>query len=211
MAGSWDHTLAGGHPVLDFVNTVDDWTQPNALDYLETFADAARFAEAVGIVSPREASNLSRAANASRSVPNGPELTALRRLRASLERMFRASVDGRPAQAADIAVVRRDFIEAARAATFVTTAGAPLARRISVDVAGPAALRLRLVDAAMTLLQSEALHHVKVCPTCGWYFLDVSKNQSRVWCSMETCGARAKARRYYHRSKRGRARAQLRS
>jgi predicted RNA-binding Zn ribbon-like protein len=187
------------------VNTLDDWTEPNALDYFETFADAARFAQAVGIVSPRDARALARSAKA--SFAKSAELTALRQLRGSLERIFRASVEGRPAPAADVAVVRRNFIEAARATEFVAAAGAPLARRIGVDTNGAAALRLRVVDSAATLLQSDVVRRVKVCPTCGWYFLDVSKNQSRVWCSMDTCGARAKARRYYRRTKRARARA----
>ncbi|MBC7897912.1 MAG: CGNR zinc finger domain-containing protein, partial [Cytophagaceae bacterium] len=31
----------------------------------------------------------------------------------------------------------------------------------------------------------------------AWFFLDVSKNGSRRWCSMATCGATAKAHRYY--------------
>jgi predicted RNA-binding Zn ribbon-like protein len=209
MPSSWNHTLAGGHPVLDFVNTLDDWTQPDALDYFETFADAVRFAEAVGMVSPSEAGALTRAARQSatgakstRSVATSAELTALRRLRTSLERIFKASIEGKPTPAADVAVVRRNFIEAARGTEFVASPGAPLARRIGVDANGPAALRLRVVDSAVALLQSEALRQVKVCPSCGWYFLDVSKNQSRVWCSMDSCGARAKAQRYYHRTKR---------
>ena len=31
-------------------------------------------------------------------------------------------------------------------------------------------------------------------PGCGWIFYDWSKNRSATWCSMETCGNRAKAR-----------------
>jgi predicted RNA-binding Zn ribbon-like protein len=35
--------------------------------------------------------------------------------------------------------------------------------------------------------------------TCGWLFVDTSKNRSRRWCDMADCGNRAKARRHYHR------------
>ncbi|HEV2391667.1 MAG TPA: CGNR zinc finger domain-containing protein [Verrucomicrobiae bacterium] len=35
--------------------------------------------------------------------------------------------------------------------------------------------------------------------TCGWLFVDSSKNHSRRWCDMRDCGNRAKARR--HRAK----------
>jgi predicted RNA-binding Zn ribbon-like protein len=32
--------------------------------------------------------------------------------------------------------------------------------------------------------------------TCGWLFLDLTKNLSRRWCDMKGCGNRAKVRRY---------------
>jgi predicted RNA-binding Zn ribbon-like protein len=49
----------------------------------------------------------------------------------------------------------------------------------------------------------EAADDVRECPgdgTCGWLFVDRTKNRSRRWCSMQTCGNRAKARRYYRRT-----------
>jgi predicted RNA-binding Zn ribbon-like protein len=36
------------------------------------------------------------------------------------------------------------------------------------------------------------------------YFYDVSKNQTRRWCSMDVCGNRAKVAAYYHRAVRRR-------
>jgi predicted RNA-binding Zn ribbon-like protein len=56
-----------------------------------------------------------------------------------------------------------------------------------------------IIDSAGELLLSEELGKVKECPGCGWLFLDTSKNQSRRWCSMNTCGARDKMRRYLKR------------
>jgi predicted RNA-binding Zn ribbon-like protein len=38
-------------------------------------------------------------------------------------------------------------------------------------------------------------------PGCGWLFHDSSPNKRRRWCSMESCGNRAKARRHYARVK----------
>ncbi|MBE1534902.1 CGNR zinc finger domain-containing protein [Actinomadura algeriensis] len=39
---------------------------------------------------------------------------------------------------------------------------------------------------------------LKVCheDTCLWAFLDTSKNRSRAWCTMSTCGNRTKTRAY---------------
>ena len=53
------------------------------------------------------------------------------------------------------------------------------------------------------LLTSSELSLVKKCDgrNCGWLFVDSSKNHSRRWCSMDVCGARAKMRTLYARTK----------
>lgn len=45
--------------------------------------------------------------------------------------------------------------------------------------------------------------HLKRCAddTCGWVFRDVSRNNSRRWCTMRVCGNRAKARAYTARQR----------
>ena len=42
---------------------------------------------------------------------------------------------------------------------------------------------------------------LKACPwhTCNWAFYDNTKNHSGVWCTMEVCGNRAKAKAYRER------------
>jgi len=55
---------------------------------------------------------------------------------------------------------------------------------------------------AAELLTSDNVDRVRECEDdrgCGYLFIDQSKNRSRRWCSMESCGNRAKARRYYAR------------
>lgn len=53
------------------------------------------------------------------------------------------------------------------------------------------------------LLAGPQLARVRRCanPECGWLFLDDSRAGKRRWCSMQSCGNRAKARRHYHKSK----------
>ncbi|MEJ2564192.1 MAG: CGNR zinc finger domain-containing protein [Anaerolineales bacterium] len=54
------------------------------------------------------------------------------------------------------------------------------------------------------LLTSEDLKRVGECADdrgCGYLFYDNSRNHSRRWCSMESCGNRAKVQRHYQRSK----------
>lgn len=59
-----------------------------------------------------------------------------------------------------------------------------------------------IARSAMELLTSPALARVGRCHDdrgCGWFFLDRSRNKSRRWCTMESCGNRAKVLHHYHR------------
>ena len=38
---------------------------------------------------------------------------------------------------------------------------------------------------------------------CALWFLDTSRNGTRRWCSMASCGNRAKAARHYRRARQG--------
>jgi predicted RNA-binding Zn ribbon-like protein len=64
----------------------------------------------------------------------------------------------------------------------------------------------RLAAACVELVQTVDVHQLKACPLdeggCGWLFLDRSRNGSRRWCTMEDCGAHAKARRLTERRRR---------
>jgi predicted RNA-binding Zn ribbon-like protein len=69
------------------------------------------------------------------------------------------------------------------------------------------AILYRIVKSAADLLVSTQLQRLSICanPECGWLFLDFSRNHSRRWCSMESCGNRAKARRFYQRHQQSKA------
>jgi predicted RNA-binding Zn ribbon-like protein len=192
--------LVGGHPALDFVNTVQDWNVREPHDYLGEFAEAIRFGEAAGLLTRADASRL-------RSRTPLDELTRLRELRAMLKRIFQTRLSGRSPGGTDLRRLSAILIESARATRLMFAAQTqrspqvPMRRVIVMEKAGDTLLRLRIVEAAVALLVSTAVFRVKSCPTCGWLFLDVSKNRSRRWCSMDTCGSVAKSRRYYRRLK----------
>lgn len=60
-----------------------------------------------------------------------------------------------------------------------------------------------VIRSAADLLASDELDAVRACAAddCRWLFLDTSKNRSRRWCDMKSCGNRAKARRHYGKKK----------
>ncbi|TDD38501.1 hypothetical protein E1287_05535 [Actinomadura sp. KC06] len=70
---------------------------------------------------------------------------------------------------------------------------------VPLDPPGTAAAGLaRLAVAIMDAVAAGTWSRLKVCQedTCRWAFLDTSKNRSRAWCSMSTCGNRTKTRAY---------------
>ena len=116
--------------------------------------------------------------------------------------------------------------EALRAVLVAGNGGPPAGEAIRTldDAAGDASLRVVFDDAAQADLApvprgspAEAVarllaivarariagtwERLKGCPDpgCGWIFYDWSKNRSATWCSMETCGNRAKARAFRER------------
>lgn len=65
-----------------------------------------------------------------------------------------------------------------------------------------AALLRPIALSAAHLLTSAWVDRVKQCEDdrgCGFLFIDTSKNRSRRWCSMESCGNRAKVQRHRRR------------
>lgn len=192
--------LVGGHPALDFINTVHDWTVSAPHDYLSEFADAIRFGEAVGLLTRADHSRLRRRTA-------HIELTRLRELRALLKRTFQIQLSGQAPSNVDLRKLSANLAETAHATLLIAAPRSrrslqvPIRREITVERAGDALLRLRIAESAVALLVSDAMVRVKSCPTCGWFFLDLSKNRSRRWCSMDACGSVAKARRYYQKLK----------
>jgi predicted RNA-binding Zn ribbon-like protein len=185
--------LIGGHPTLDFLNTIHDWTVEPRQDYLVTLRDAARFGEAVGMLRRGESRRMIAA-------DDGRELGRLVGLRTVLERVLRAVLAGGKPALADLAALDEESRAVASATRWRTVSGR-LRREIRLVDAGVSTLRLRMAERALALLESSSVPDVKSCPACGWFFLDTSKNGSRRWCSMATCGASAKAKRYYQRRK----------
>jgi predicted RNA-binding Zn ribbon-like protein len=103
----------------------------------------------------------------------------------------------------ELELLNREFSESMRFMQIQSDAGKmvltwPEASRRLESPLWPAAL------SAAELLTSPLLERVRECasPTCGWLFLDLSRNSTRRWCDMLSCGNRAKARRFHERHRR---------
>jgi predicted RNA-binding Zn ribbon-like protein len=190
---AYEYELVGGHPVLDFLNTVQDWKAATLVDRLQDFADVLGFAVAAGVLRPSEARRL-----AGRTAP--AVVRQLQGLRAALARVIDAIISSGTPTPSDLDLIARQASRAAEAAR-LKHVGGKVMRTITVDDAGLNVVGWRLADAAVALLTSDATSVVKSCPKCGWFFLDMSKNRSRRWCRMQMCGSAVKSQRYYYRQK----------
>jgi predicted RNA-binding Zn ribbon-like protein len=70
--------------------------------------------------------------------------------------------------------------------------------RLEPEATGAVGALGRLVSALYAAMQLEDWSKLKLCgsDTCRWAFYDRSKNHTSRWCTMATCGNRAKARRF---------------
>ena len=180
--------LFGGHPALDFTNTVNSRGATYGPDLLQTYADLLDWALRLNLLNPNEAADL-------HDVPPERAATALRRAIALREAIYRTFARRNSPDRADL-----DRLEHAASA-------AQAARRLVFDASryhwhwrsgDPDTLSHRLAISATELLTSPAIERVRVCPghNCAWLFLDISRAGRRVWCSEQTCGMRSRVRRW---------------
>ena len=113
-----------------------------------------------------------------------------------------ALAEGRPAPPADLATLDAETHRALAARRLHTSAEGCAWTPPAVTLADTVVPRVAL--AATELLTGETWRRVRVCEAiradgCGWLFLDQTRNHSRRWCDMASCGNQHKARRHYAR------------
>jgi predicted RNA-binding Zn ribbon-like protein len=179
--GELEFRFLGGRPCLDLTATVGE-RQGRPVERLRTPQDLATWLVAVGLADQPPA--------ASRQ-----DLAHARTLREAVYQTIKRRMGGQPPGPGDLAIINdwagrpppRRWLEAddsqLRARSDSTTAAAILASvaRDAVDLlGGPLAGRIRECAAQ----------------DCALLFLDTSRAGRRRWCSMTTCGARAKMAAY---------------
>lgn len=203
----------GGSLCLDFVNTVRGRVSRGgrARDYadlvvgerLDSYGAMVRWGRFAGLLSPREAAALVRAAEAK---PREAEAVFRRGLdlREAMYRVFKSAVEGWPPRSEDMEILNRE-LQTARARERLT---ASPGFRWEWDAA-PALDRVLwpVVRSAADLLTGAGLERVGQCPgnECGWLFLDTSRSRRRQWCDMGECGNLAKVRRFRRKQRRASA------
>lgn len=194
---------SGGALCLDFANTLDDRPNPSPRETLPSYEALLAFTRQSASLPDEHLARLSTVAAGSPAAVEAALARAIR-LREVIYRIFVALADERPVAAPDLAALNGALGEALAHARVVPRALDP-DRQFTWTWAGePVSLDGPLwpiVRSAADLLTSPQLAALRVCASesCAWLFLDTSRNGSRRWCSMRTCGNRAKARRHHAR------------
>jgi predicted RNA-binding Zn ribbon-like protein len=185
--------------VLDFANTVGPrLPHPGrqAHDHLGDYTELVGWAEHAGLLTAGQRDRLTELA-AGDPAGAAAVLRTARALREAIYASFAAVARGEPAPPAALADIRGAYLDALDAAE-LGPVPAGLDWRWPED--GPVAQVLwPIARDAVQLAVSGRLDRIRQCPgddgQCGWLFLDTSKNATRRWCSMRTCGSRVKSRR----------------
>jgi len=196
--------LSAGHPCLDFVNTVSGDRQAEPRERLHGYGELLAFARQSGAIDAAHARRLLAEARGRPADADAVHREAIA-VREALFRVLDAAAEKRAPPGEDLA----------RISAFV---GRSLGhRRLERGEQGyalgwedaPEALDAplwRVAASAAELLTSGAvLERVRVCGLhetheCSWLFVDATRARTRRWCSMTSCGNKAKARRHYARS-----------
>ncbi|HDR9487634.1 TPA: CGNR zinc finger domain-containing protein [Burkholderia aenigmatica] len=188
--------FVGGHPVLDFINTVTGRDQ-TPRDWLPDYDAWLAWLARSSVCSAPDVEQLAaRAAEAPGTAERA--LRDAKRLREALFGIVGARSHGAPVAAADLETLERAWKRAMNGRRLIATAG-----RIGFDdPADPTDVHLpvhRLALDAVKLLEASPDGRLRMCAgsNCAWLFIDRSKTGRRKWCDMATCGNVAKARRHY--------------
>ena len=182
--------LDGGRVCLDFVNTIHDRSATDVEDYV---ADPQRFiawCERAGALGPGDGVRVPRIAHKRAAL-----MREVADLRHHLHALFAARIDG----AAPPAAAVRDLDRWLHLAWAGQSLGADGHLHWRADARDAWLPLKRIALDALDLLGDPSASRLRRCGntrSCGWLFLDTSKNQRRRWCAMETCGTADKVQRY---------------
>lgn len=169
--------FVGGHPALDFVNTADGTGPVRTVEHLRTWDDLLAWCRDAGLVDEEI------------PAPAEPEavLGPLRALREDLHAFLTTGRGGEAVRAAVVAAYGRSRLDPSSG------------WRVDVAEHGADVPTLLITLAVGTLLAGPDLPRIGRCGRCSWVFLDPSPSRRRRWCSMATCGNRAKQDRLRQR------------
>lgn len=194
--------FVGESPALDFLNSIAA-PKGSMIDWLETEASVLDWFEMSGLCGKAELARLRDGSNAADLTKVLQDLHAFR----DLFRGFINEAAGKEtAPISDLLVkeindillggmLTMQIVETTQDRTGSIGSAQTHALKTQFELRTPRDLLVRIAAACAKLICETDFSCIRNCegPTCTMYFLDVSKNRKRRWCSMSICGNRAKA------------------
>ena len=191
----------GGVLCLDFVNTIHEYGAVDPREELDGFQDLIAFAFQAGAITSGQAAQLSRRAATDPAMASKAHAAA-RECRLVLYRIFSAIAGRKYPSASDLDCFNQQVARIFQNLR-IRRKGSELEWVWKEDDRNLERVLWPVVRSGAELLTSKERRLIRECgsQTCSWLFLDQSKNRTRRWCDMKTCGNRAKWRRYYKKHK----------
>uniref|UniRef100_UPI0031012792 CGNR zinc finger domain-containing protein n=1 Tax=Neorhizobium sp. EC2-8 TaxID=3129230 RepID=UPI0031012792 len=191
-----DISLLGGHPALDFVNTVDSRGERWGPEFLNSYSDLVTWARRLDVIDEEEQRVLLLLATKS-PFDAQKELIHALELRETLHRIFKIEVDNEPVSATDLELLNEVASRALTRRILVNVGDTIEWRQSPADHLAAIATRVGWL-AADILTSRQNRRPIRACEgrNCGWLFLDHSRNGNRRWCSDKTCGSHARVRKF---------------
>lgn len=188
--------FVGGHPALDFVNTVNDSGKSREKSRIGDWDHFQSWALASNIFIKKHQKQLGVISNSSNSSPILEKVHSLREATYSMLSSI-ASSDFSPKEdqaylEAHIKKAMNNGVLNYRGNTYVWT--------IAVD--DPDWLIGTLALSIESLIRSEDFRKLRECGRCSWLFLNEGRGKGRKWCDMRTCGNRLKSESFRNRQNR---------
>ncbi len=191
----------GGALCLDFCNSGEGTRRASGTDWIASFADLVDWLEAAQAVTGSQAARLREAGAGSPRAATQVWSRAIK-FREALFRVLKAKAEGGKVAREDLSDIEAEH---ARAVSFARLSWAGETYRWSLDPSAAAldAAMQPLVESAVSLLTSAKLERLRRCgnSTCYWLFIDETRNHSRRWCEMASCGNVLKVRRHREKSR----------
>lgn len=194
--------LGAGALCLDLINTLEGRATSAPREYLTGYDALLQFAVQVEALDSERSAALR--AGALRDAAAAEALaTRARTFREGLYRTLDAVMLERAVDEDDLRVVN-DEVRVALAHAQLEPGSKHFHWSVGADEPDLAEPLWAIARSAFELLLSPDVDRVRECANheCGWLFLDLSRNRSRKWCDMTTCGNRAKVRRFREREAR---------
>lgn len=188
--------MVGGHPCLDFVNTVDSRGERWGPDLWRTYADLIDWAQRAEVIDEDVRGKLLAAASR-RPAAARTALDRAKMLREAVYALLYAEASDRPVPASELKSLNEFVTRAMSKRSLKLHANRPTWGW--TDSNDLDAVSYRVAFAASEFIVSAADRRpVRECtgPNCGWLFLDTSRGGRRRWCSDETCGTHSRVRRF---------------